>query len=385
MQKTGPTCSHDRPRVHHRSVDVPGIGSCLLPEEFSTFTGEIDAVEVHDARESPRVLLSCLASGTAVVLYGPYDYADAVFRYCQRYKRDLCEKEEFAHITDRRERGAAFTEARRQKLHRLLLLAQGDALLRVDQSPDLTGLQDWIQEGTGNEIFLIPVRRLQRILTDMRRAREGIKVQALDGTITIRPHVYVPSDQSVPAMFTEYADLFMGKRVLDVGTGTGVLALLAAKLGAAEVVATDINPKAVANARLNVKRFGLEQSIDVREPARLFGPVPGEMFDVILFNAPWIQGEPQTLYDTALYDPGRSILEAFLGRASDHLAEDGVILLQYSDISEPGPERGKGHLNRLILANGFVGVIRHSIARVSRVLGSRAHVFIYEIRRKGCD
>ena len=217
----------------------------------------------------------------------------------------------------------------------------------------------------------------------MRRAREGIFIEVLDGTITILPHVYVPADQSVPAMFSESRHLMEGKRVLDVGTGTGILALLAARLGADSVVATDSNSNAVTNARLNVERLGLADAVDVREPADLFDPVRGEIFDVIMFNAPWIQGTPQTLYDTANYDPGYRVLDGFLRGAPEHLAQGGAILLQYSDISQRKGEDSMAHLEKTIRANGLRIAGKRSIARVSRVLGTQEHVFVFEIRRNG--
>ena len=373
------SCCQTQPEL----IDIQGRGLCLLPREFAAFTGSIDCAEVHDSRESAEQLQVCLSEGTAIVLTGSYAHANGVYRYCDHFQRRLVHREEFAHIADRIQRSAAFTEERRRRLHRLLLLARGDVIVDVQNSPDTTGLQDWLQAETGDAIFLIPIRRLQRILTDMRRAREGIFMEILGGAITILPHVYVPSDQSVPAMFCNHEQIIKDKRVLDMGTGTGVLALLAARLGASRVIATDSNPNAVANARLNANRLCLDEIVEVRDPANLFDPVRGEKFDVILFNAPWIQGEPQTLYDTANYDPGYRVLDGFFVRASEHLSANGTILLQYSDVSQRKGEDSMNHLAEVIKANGFRIAGKQSIARVSRVLGAQEHVYLFEIQRDG--
>lgn len=61
------------------------------------------------------------------------------------------------------------------------------------------------------------------------------------------------------------SDRLLSYRVLDLGTGTGILAIGAALLGAERVFAVDNNPLAVKTANLNVKLNGLEESIDVRE------------------------------------------------------------------------------------------------------------------------
>ncbi|MHC5053576.1 MAG: 50S ribosomal protein L11 methyltransferase [Planctomycetota bacterium] len=361
------------------TVDVPGAGACLLPREFEHFTGTVSPADVmaRDARDPPSEIHAALAARQAVVLSGPYRYVDGVYRYCQRFERKLVPRSECAHIEDRAQRSAAFTEVRRRKLHRLLVLARGDELVNVTDPPETAGLQDWLEEPTADGTFLIPVRRLQRILTDMRRAREGIEVD-LVGRITILPHVYVPADRSVPAMFAAERDLISGRRVLDVGTGTGVLALLAACLGASAVVATDSNPWAVKNARLNAERLGLD--IDVRGPADLYAALAGERFETIIFNAPWITGEPRTLYDTANYDPGLRVLDGFLRGARAHLAPRGAVLLQYSDVSQ---RKGEGSLDRLqeIVRECGLRIARErALERVGRVLGARESVYLYEIR-----
>ena len=63
----------------------------------------------------------------------------------------------------------------------------------------------------------------------------------------------------------EISDKLLSYRVLDLGTGTGILAIGAALLGAERVLAVDNNPLAVKTATLNVKLNGLEESIKVRE------------------------------------------------------------------------------------------------------------------------
>jgi methylase of polypeptide subunit release factors len=360
--------------------DLPCFGRCFLPREFRVFTGEIHALEVHDAREDPDDLLSRLAAGLSLVLTGTYRHVDAAYRYCQHYQERLSRQSDVAHVTDRVSRLATLTAIRRRKLHHLLVIARNESLVGVTDFPKLNGLRAWLETPTGDAQFLIPFRRLQRILTDMRRAREGMRIAALGATITILPHVYVPADQSVPAMFTRYQHLFHGKRVLDMGTGTGVLALLAARFGAAEVVATDINPHAVENARLNVERLGFDRVVRVCGPADLFDAVSGQVFDVIVFNAPWIKGEPRTLYDTGLYDPGCRILDGFLQGAPAHLAPGGVILLQYSNVSNAQRDDSLAHLYGQVTANGLMVVSRSCISRVSRVLGGRETVCVFEIR-----
>ena len=73
-----------------------------------------------------------------------------------------------------------------------------------------------------------------------------------------------------------------GDRVLDVGTGTGVLAIAACRLGARSAFAVDTNPKAVANARENVVVNEVDNCVTVREGS--VGVVPDDRVDVIVAN-----------------------------------------------------------------------------------------------------
>jgi release factor glutamine methyltransferase len=85
----------------------------------------------------------------------------------------------------------------------------------------------------------------------------------------------------------------------EVGTGTGILALAAARAGATTVVAIDINPNAVRAVEDNAKANGLSQQV---RPvcANLFSAIaPRPLFDVILSSPPLFAGEPLELADRA--------------------------------------------------------------------------------------
>ena len=73
-----------------------------------------------------------------------------------------------------------------------------------------------------------------------------------------------------------------GDEVIDVGTGTGVLAIAACRLGARSVLAVDTNPKAVTNARENVVVNGVERGVTVREGS--VEATPEDHVDVVLAN-----------------------------------------------------------------------------------------------------
>lgn len=356
------------------------VGGLFLPAEFQGFTGSITSATIRDARESPKSVHGDLAAGDGAILRGEFRYVDAVYRYCQRFDRDLVPSDYFRAIGDHRERRAAFTRERRRRLHRLLVEADGDALPEVAGAPESVGLTGWFDTPAPAGRYLIPYRRLRRILTDMERAREGVTVHAIGAALTIRPHVYVPTDQSVPAMYTEYAPLIEGRDVLDIGTGTGVLAILATKLGARSVVATDVSADAVANARLNVTTTGTQDIVSVRDPAPLFDATPDERFDTILFNVPWLDGEPATRYDAARFDPGFETLREFIAGCRAHLRGDGAALVQLSDIARADGGDPIGLLRACAEAGGLRVASTTSIERRSRTAGGVETVYVFELR-----
>lgn len=114
--------------------------------------------------------------------------------------------------------------------------------------------------------------------------------------------------------------------VLDLGTGSGVCAVLAAQW-AARVVATDINPEAIRCAQINVLAHHLEGVVETRG-GDLFEPVSDERFDLILFNPPYFRGPPMDSADQALRSP--DAFERFLRQFPRHLTSRGRALVVVS-------------------------------------------------------
>jgi methylase of polypeptide subunit release factors len=118
---------------------------------------------------------------------------------------------------------------------------------------------------------------------------------------------------------------------LDVGTGSGAQALLAAR-HSRRVVATDVNPRALAFTRLNAALNGLD-NIEVRSGS-LFEPAQGERFDLVVCNAPYvISPERRWTYRDA-GGVGDEVSERVVRDAAAHLADGGFATVTASWVAE---------------------------------------------------
>jgi release factor glutamine methyltransferase len=127
-----------------------------------------------------------------------------------------------------------------------------------------------------------------------------------------------------------------GSRVLDVCTGSGLLAVTAA-LGGAQATAVDVSRRAVVCARINARLNGVR----VRAlRGDLLAPVRGERFDVILSNPPYLPADddalpargPQRAWDAGR--DGRAVLDRLCAQAPAHLRAGGVLLLVHSSLCD---------------------------------------------------
>lgn len=133
-----------------------------------------------------------------------------------------------------------------------------------------------------------------------------------------------------------------GFDVLEIGGGSGALALTIKQRGAAKVVATDISEKACAAMECNALLNHLE--IDVRQ-GDMFAPLKeDERFDLVIFNLPLMDKPIDHPVEVALCDPSGELLSRFLLGLPTVVKSEGAALFTHADISAPLPLGISGHI-----------------------------------------
>jgi release factor glutamine methyltransferase len=150
-----------------------------------------------------------------------------------------------------------------------------------------------------------------------------------------------------------------GKSVLDMGTGSGVLAE-EALLFASAVAAVDISADAVKTAKARLEGARVIQS-------NLFSKIKGG-FDLILFNAPYLPDDEYGNRETDGGKHGHEVIERFLVDAKKHLNPKGVILLVFSSLTN------KRRVDIILKTNGY----KHRLIEKKPLFFER--LFLYEIR-----
>lgn len=143
------------------------------------------------------------------------------------------------------------------------------------------------------------------------------------------PGVYPPSEDSI--FLTESLDIRIGEKVLEIGTGSGIVSIQCA-LNGADVVCGDINPRAVALARRNAAANGVD--IDVRE-TDVYSNIEGR-FDTIVFNLPYLPVEDEGELAKAWSGgpDGLGPLPRLLEGAPEHLLPDGRVVVVVSSLMD---------------------------------------------------
>jgi SAM-dependent methyltransferase len=249
---------------------------------------------------------------------------------------------------------------RSRVLGKLLVALQGDYAIALPRAPDLRRACEEAWGPPDGQPSVAALRELLGLVGAHEWRKKGLEVPALGPPPDNRIHPHYGVFSPVRG---EYLDLVaaapLASRALafDIGTGTGVLAALLARRGVQHVIATDLDPRALACARENVDRLGLKAQVEVIE-ADLFPPGRAPL---VVCNPPWIPARPSSRLEQAIYDPDSRMLRGFLAGLAQHLAPGGEGWLILSDLAEHLGLRQPGELAEWIEAAGLRVVERHQV------------------------
>ena len=203
------------------------------------------------------------------------------------------------------------------------------------------------------------LRELQGLIGAHEWRRKGVEIAALHARIHPHYGVFSPVRGEYLALIAQ-APLPATSLAFDIGTGTGILAALLAHRGVARVVATDHDPRALACARDNIRRLGLDDRVEV-VTADLF---PAGRAPLIVCNPPWLPARANAPIEHAIYDPDSRMLRGFLGGLGQHLEPGGEGWLVLSDLAEHLGLRTRAELLGSIEAVGLTVIARSDVRPV---------------------
>ena len=215
----------------------------------------------------------------------------------------------------------------------LLIPLDADYRIPLRRAPDVKDacLQAW--GPPSGDSSMVSLRELLGLVGAYEWRKKGVEIPALGKPPNNRifPHYGVFSP-----LRGEYIDLVANMPIrdktlaFDIGVGTGVLSALLVKRGVQRVIATDLDPRALACARENLERLGVLPKIEIVD-IDLF---PNGLAPLIVCNPPWVPARPTSPIEHAVYDEDSKMLKGFLTGLRAHLTPEGEGWLILSDLAE---------------------------------------------------
>jgi methylase of polypeptide subunit release factors len=202
--------------------------------------------------------------------------------------------------------------------------------------------------GAADEAYVASLRELLGLIGAHEWRKKGVEIAPLGARIHPHYGVFSPVRGEYLELVAK-APLPSHALAFDIGTGTGVLAALLARRGVARVIATDQDPRALACARDNLARLGLDGQVELLQ-ADLF---PQGRAPLVVCNPPWVPARPSSPVEHAVYDPDSRMLRGFLGGLAAHLEPGGEGWLILSDFAEHLGLRTRAELLAAIDAGGL--------------------------------
>lgn len=340
-----------------------GVASALWRSEAARPAPQ--RIQCADDSLSADAAYRLIAQGSALLWRGDYHNARQLLQALARRidRRTQRRGQVVQPHTDSAALAQAFARQRQAQAQRAQML--GAVLVVLDEhhrmdlrrAPDVHAAcsQAW-GSASASGPALVALRELQGVIGAYEWRRKGLPVAALGQSIYPHYGVFSP-------VRGEYLDLVAQTPLpaldsaFDIGTGTGVLAALLARRGVRHVVATDIEPRAVACAQDNIARLGLQQQVQVLQ-ADMFAPGRASL---VLCNPPWVPAAAHAPLERAVYDQDSQMLRAYLTGLPQHLSAGGQGWLILSDLAEHLGLRTEQQLLQWISQARLQVLGRHSV------------------------
>jgi SAM-dependent methyltransferase len=225
-------------------------------------------------------------------------------------------------------------QAQRARILGMLLIPfEADHSIPLRRAPDVA-VACTEAYGKVDTPYVASLRELIGLIGAHEWRRRGLEIETLGEGVRIHAHygVFAPVRGEYLELVAR-APLPRIELAFDIGTGTGVLAAILSKRGLKRVVATELDPRALACARDNIKRLKLGERVEVVE-ADMFPPPEAGQANLIVCNPPWLPGKPGSPLEHAIYDPDSRMLKGFLNGLAARLAPQGEGWLILSDLAE---------------------------------------------------
>lgn len=328
-------------------------------------------VEVVDDTVSADAAYRMACEGTGLLWVGDFHNA----RHLMEALKRRLDKPARSHSAKARKAKAAaaapVTPAQAFHLHRqvqgqrarvlssILIALQPDYAIALRRAPDWRQacVEAWGEPAADAGLQVVSLRELLGVVGAHEWRKKGVPMPVLGKEARIYPHygVFSPVRGEYVQMVKD-APLPQACKTLafDIGVGTGVLSAVLAKRGVEQVIATDMSPRALACAKDNLQRLGLQEQVQLQQ-TDLF---PEGQAGLIVCNPPWVPARAVTTLEHAVYDDNSAMLRGFLNGLRAHLLPGGEGWLILSDLAEHLGLRSRAELEAWIADAGLYVVYR---------------------------
>lgn len=328
-------------------------------------------VEVVDDTVSADAAYRMACEGTGLLWVGDFHNA----RHLMEALKRRLDKPARSHSAKARKAKAAaaapVTPAQAFHLHRqaqgqrarvlssILIALQPDYAIALRRAPDWRQacVEAWGEPAADAGLQVVSLRELLGVVGAHEWRKKGVAMPVLGKEARIYPHygVFSPVRGEYVQMVKDAPLPQAGKTLaFDIGVGTGVLSAVLAKRGVQQVIATDMSPRALACAKDNLQRLGLQEQVQLQQ-TDLF---PEGQAGLIVCNPPWVPARAVTTLEQAVYDDNSAMLRGFLNGLRAHLLPGGEGWLILSDLAEHLGLRSRAELEAWIADAGLYVVYR---------------------------